>query len=102
MRVTHPLWRYRLNVASRTLAATAGGYALAAAVAAALSLMLAPALTRVDAVLTATMLAWFVYAGAAGWAFYARSAWTAWAGTLLPALALGALTLALRKAGAAP
>jgi hypothetical protein len=48
------------------------------------------------------MLAWFVYAGAAGWAFYARSAWTAWAGTLLPALALGALALALRSPGAAP
>ena len=95
-------WRYRLTVLSRTLAAALGGYALTAAFAGALSLALAQAMPRVDAVLTATMLAWFVYAGAAGWAFYARSAWTAWAGTLLPALALGALTLALRNPGAAP
>ncbi len=100
MRVTYPLWRYRLNIASRSLAAALGGYALAAAVAAALSLMLAPAMARVDAVLSAIMLAWFAYAAAAGWAFYARSAWTAWAGNLLPALALGALALVLRSPGA--
>ena len=31
MRPTQPLWRYRLAVASRTLAAVAGGYALTAA-----------------------------------------------------------------------
>ena len=45
---------------------------------------------RVEAVLTATMLSWVVYAIAAGWAFYARTAWGAWGGTLLPAMVLGA------------
>ena len=101
MRVTHPLWRYRLNVASRTLAATAGGYALAAAAAAALSLVLAPALARVDAVLTATMLAWLVYAAAVAWVFYARTSWGAWLGLLAPAAVMGAMAMAPRWLGAA-
>ena len=96
MKATHPGWRYRLAITSRALAATAGGYALAAAFTAALSLALAQAMPRVEAVLTATMLAWLVYAGAAGWAFYARTAWGAWGGTLLPALMLGACAMAPR------
>ena len=58
--------------------------------AAALSLLLAQCMPRVEAVLTATMLSWVVYAIAAGWAFYARTAWGAWGGTLLPAMVLGA------------
>ena len=33
---------------------------------------------RVDAVLTATMLAWLVYAAAVAWVFYARTSWGAW------------------------
>lgn len=96
-------WRYRLAVASRTAAAVAGGYALAAAFAAAGSLALRPFLPRVDAVLTATMLAWLAYVMAAGWAFYARTAWGAWCGTLLPALVLGACAMAPQwLAGGAP
>ena len=67
-----------------------GGYALAAGFTAALSLLLAQCMPRVEAVLTATMLSWVVYAIAAGWAFYARTAWGAWGGTLLPAMVLGA------------
>ncbi|CAN7480939.1 DUF3649 domain-containing protein [Acidovorax sp. LjRoot129] len=86
--------RYRLAVASRALAAAGGGYALAAGFTAALSLLLAQSMPRVEAVLTATMLAWLMYAIAAGWAFYARTAWGAWGGTLLPALALGACAMA--------
>lgn len=87
-------WRYRLAIASRAVAAVGGGYALAAGFAAALSLGLAQFMPRVEAVLTATMLAWVMYAIAAGWAFYARTAWGAWGGTLLPALALGACAMA--------
>ena len=101
MKATTPIWRYRLAITSRALAAAAGGYAVAAAFAAALSLALALWIPRVEAVLTATMLAWLVYATAAGWAFYARTAWSAWGGTLLPALALGACAMAPRWLGAA-
>lgn len=90
MKATLPLMRYRLAVASRTLAAGLGGYALAAASTSALSLLLHPLLERVEAVMTATLLSWIVYALAIGWTFYARTAWLAWAGVLLPALTLGA------------
>ena len=98
----HLDWRYRLAIASRTVAAVGGGYAVAAGFAAAVSLALAQCVPRVEAVLTATMLAWVAYAIAAGWAFYARTAWGAWGGTLLPALALGACALAPQWWGAAP
>ncbi len=101
MKPTHPLWRYRLAITSRSLAATAGGYALAAAATAAAATALALAMPRVEAVLTATMLSWLVYAGAAGWAFYARTAWSAWAGVLVPALVLGACVLGPRWWGGA-
>lgn len=94
MRTARADWRYRLAITSRAVAAVAGGYAVAAGFAAALSLGLAQLMPRVEAVLTATMLAWLAYAMAAGWAFYARTAWGAWAGTLLPALVLGACAIA--------
>ena len=98
---THQLdWRYRLAVTSRALAAAAGGYAVAAGCAATLSLALAQLMPRAEAVLTATMLAWLVYAIAVGWVFYARTAWGAWLGTLLPAAALGAVAMAPRWMGA--
>ena len=90
MKPTQPLWRYRLAVTSRTLVAGAGGYALAAVSTAALTLALAGPLPRVEAVMTATLLSWLVYACAIGWAFYARTAWRAWLGVLLPALLLAA------------
>lgn len=102
MKVTRPIGRYRLIVASRTLAAMAGGYALAAGFSAVLSLGLVQFMPRVEAVLTATMLAWWVYAVAVGWAFYARTAWGAWAGTLLPALILGACAMMPRWMQATP
>ena len=94
-------WRYRLTILSRTLAAALGGYALTAAFAGALSLALAQAMPRVDAVLTATMLAWLVYAAAVAWVFYARTSWGAWLGMLAPAAAMGAMAMAPRWLGAA-
>lgn len=96
-------WRYRLTILSRTLAAALGGYALTAAFAGTLSLALALALAmpRVDAVLTATMLAWLVYAAAVAWVFYARTSWGAWLGLLAPAAVMGAMAMAPRWLGAA-
>ncbi len=56
---------------------------------------------RVEAVLAATMFSWLVYAGAVAWAFYARTAWSAWAGAGVPALLLGACVVAPRLWGGA-
>jgi len=88
MRPTQPRWRYRLAVTSRALLAGLGGYALAAASTAALSLTLSGPLPRAEAVMAATLLSWLVYATAIGWAFYARTAWRAWLGVLLPTLVI--------------
>ncbi|WEE79645.1 DUF3649 domain-containing protein [Comamonas testosteroni] len=89
MKATSPLTHYRLAVASRSLAAVLGGYVLASVSTAALSLLLSSLMSRVEAVMTATLLSWVIYAIAIAWTFYARTAWLAWAGVLLPALALG-------------
>lgn len=70
--------RYRLGVAARAVAAIAGAY-LASAQAMALLAVLLP-VTRVEAVMTATLLSFPVYAVAVMWVFAARSALLAWAG----------------------
>lgn len=82
-----PAARHRWMVASRALAAIAGGYALAALSAAALAVFLP--LPRADATLTATMLSFLVYACAVIWGFAARTAARAWLGLLLPSAAMG-------------
>lgn len=73
-----------LVAASRACAAITGGYAFAASAAALLALCLP--MPRADAVVTATMLSFAVYAAAALRAFAAPSAWRAWVELLLPAL----------------
>lgn len=83
--------RYRLAVASRSLAAVIGGYGCAAAFAAALAVALP--LPRSEAVLWGTMLSFVVWSVAALWAFAARSAGRAWLGILLPAAVFGAVVL---------
>ncbi|GLC93106.1 hypothetical protein Tamer19_25140 [Cupriavidus sp. TA19] len=84
MSKTHPIgWRYRAGVASRAVAAIAGGYALAALSTAALAVSLP--LPRPEAVTAATLLSFAVYAAAAVWVFAVRNAWRAWAGLALPA-----------------
>ena len=91
--------RYRWAVASRALAAIAGGYVLSALCSTALGLWLP--LARAEAVITGTLASFAIYAGAVMWVFAARSAGRAWAGLAVPAAVLGAvLWLALR--GAAP
>ena len=78
-----------LGVASRTVAAVFGGYALAACATTALALWLpaAPA----TAVITANLLSFLIYTVAVLWAFATRSAARAWAGIVVPALLLAAL-----------
>ena len=96
LRPALPALRYRLAVASRTAAAILGGYALAASFTAAASLLLP--LARADAVITATLLSFAVYAGAVVWAFAARDAWRAWLGVATPSVVL-ALGLLLYRSG---
>jgi len=80
-----------LGVVSRIAAAAGGGYALAAASAAWLSLVLP--LTRVEATVTATLLSIVVYVCAVMWAFAARTAGRAWLGVLGPAAVLAVLVV---------
>lgn len=91
-----PALRYRLGIASRAAAAILGGYALAASVTAAASLLLP--LARADAVITATLLSFAVYACAVLWVFAARSAWRAWFGVAMPTIVLGFVLLLYRSA----
>lgn len=93
------LARYRWAVASRVAAAMFGGYALASATAACLAVWLPMA--RVDAVVTAMLLAFVVYAIGVTWVFATRTAWRAWGGMLGPAVVLAVLFWAGRPAGLA-
>lgn len=83
-----PTAMYRLAVLSRVTAAICGGYALAGLCTALLAIWLPMA--RADAVMTATMLSFAIYACAVIWVFAARDAWRAWVGLGLPTLALAA------------
>ncbi len=78
-----------LSIASRILAAVAGGYALAAAVAASAATVLPG--PKAEAALIGIMLGFVAYTAAMIWAFAARSAKRAWAGLVLPAALLGLL-----------
>lgn len=72
----------RWAVASRTLAATIGGYALAHSIPVALLARLP--MPAADATLAALQLSFLAYLGAILWAFAARSTWHAWLGLLIP------------------
>lgn len=101
--VSAPVSRPRLaarwpGVLSRSAAAILGGYALAAAATAFLSLALPMA--RSQAVLTGMLAGIAVYACAAMWAFAVRSALRAWLGIVLPAAGLALGTLLLRSLAA--
>ncbi len=80
-------WRYRVNVALRTLAGTVGAYGVAALTAAALARTLPMA--RVEAVTIATLIAYLVAPAVTIWAFLARGPWRALAGVGIAALLLG-------------
>ncbi|GGY10873.1 DUF3649 domain-containing protein [Massilia dura] len=84
---------YRWLVASRSVAAIFGGYLLAAAWAACMSLWLQKTgMARVDAVTTATMSSFVVHLCAAIWVFAAGTTQRAWIGIVLPAALLAAGT----------
>jgi uncharacterized protein DUF3649 len=79
----------RVGVASRVLAATAGGYAFATVVGIFLVRVLPVA--RADAVLGMTLASFALYAAAIIWTFAARSARMAWLGLLVPIALLGTI-----------
>lgn len=87
-------WRYRVNVAARSLVAIVGGYAIAALFTMAAARWLPMA--KIDAVLVATMLAFALIPGVAVWAFLTRTPFRAVTGAVLVA---GLLALACWAVG---
>lgn len=85
--------RHRADVALRALIAIFGGYAVAAALTAALAMWLP--IARLEATLTATMAGLLVYPCAIMWCFAARTPLRALGGLLLAALP-AALPLAIQ------
>ncbi|HUD94085.1 ketohydroxyglutarate aldolase [Sphingobium sp.] len=88
-------WRYRVNVALRILAGTAGAYLVAALLAAMLARTLP--MSRVEAVTSGTMVAYLAAPAVTVWAFLARGPWRALAGVATMA---GLLALIASLAGA--
>lgn len=93
--------RYRLAIASRALAAIAGGYALAAGTNVALALALKNTGPKEDVIMLATMPSFLVWAGAVIWVFTVRTAGRAWAGVATPGVLLAAVIWWLRRGGGA-
>lgn len=81
--------RYRLGVASRSVAAIVGGYVLAALVTMLLSVSLPMA--RSEAVMTATLLSFVIYTCVVMWVFATGSALRAWLGLAIPAAVIAAI-----------
>jgi hypothetical protein len=82
-------WAYRANVMLRLLAGTIGAYGVAALASMALARILP--MSRVEAVTTATMIAYLVMPGVTIWAFLARGPWRALAGVVIAAGILGGI-----------
>lgn len=94
---TAPSPGYRIGVAMRVVVATVGAYAFAAAFAYALARALP--MTRSEAAAAATMLGTLAMPGAVIWVFATKSAWRAWIGIVLAALAFGAAGWLLGQPG---
>ena len=82
-------WRYRANIAARTLAGTLGAYAVAALFGAALARTLP--MDKLDAVIPATLLAFLVAPAVTLWAFLARGPWRACAVVIALAALFGVI-----------
>lgn len=89
---------YRLQVLSRIVAATVGGYALASAVTVLLTLLWP--LPKGQAVLATNMLGFVWYTIAVMWVFSTKSATRAWVGMVLPTALIALLSFLLIPAGA--
>lgn len=90
----------RFAIASRVFAALAGGYFVAYASAALLTVVLP--MSRIDRVVTANLVSFLVYTAAAISAFAARTAWRSWWPLLLSGGAMLALAFAFRDYGMRP
>ncbi|WP_240651454.1 MULTISPECIES: DUF3649 domain-containing protein [unclassified Variovorax] len=92
--------RRRLGVASRAIAAIAGGYGVAALSSVVLALCL-PAvfgMTRSEATMTGLLASFAIFALAVMWVFAARTALRAWSGLAVVAAVLGLFLLLLMHA----
>ncbi len=94
-------WRYRAAVLLRLLAAVFGAYALASAVgaAAAVALPLWWGWPRSEAVTAGALAGLLALPAVAMGCFACRRVWQAWAGSVLPALLLGAAVWPWRTLG---
>lgn len=86
-----------LAVVSRIFVAIFGGYVFAATASVFLSYILP--MQRADALMTGILLSFAFYTGAIIWAFAARTGILAWAGILLPSIAMAAVCFAFSAAG---
>jgi hypothetical protein len=91
VRRTAVTWRYRADVAGRTVAALGGGYLLAALLAVACAWTVPG--TRIDAAAFGTIAGFLAWPVAAMGCFWARSAWRAWAGLIVFAAPVAAVAL---------
>ena len=91
--------RHRFGVASRAIAAIAGGYGVAAMASIVLALCLPVffGMARSEATMTGLLASFAVFALAVMWVFAARTALRAWSGLAIAAGLLGALLLVLLK-----
>ncbi len=95
--------RHRLGVASRAVAAIAGGYVVAALSSVVLAICL-PAvfgMARSEATMTGLLASFAVFALAVMWVFAARTARRAWLGLVAAAAVLGLLAWLMHATGGA-
>ena len=91
---------YRLAVVSRVMAALCGGYFVAYASTALLTVILP--FDRINRVVTASLLSFVVWCGAAIWVFGARRALQGWWTQLLVGALMLGLAFLFRSAGMRP
>ncbi|MFK2900621.1 iron transporter [Dyella jejuensis] len=92
--------RNRVAIATRVLAALCGGYFVAYACTALLTVVLP--MDRINRVVTANLLSFVVWCAAAIWVFAARSAWRSWWPLLLAGAAMLGVALVFRGTGMRP